>query len=462
VVAGDKIIFSATFSGIDNIYRYDLTQHVLEKITDADFGAFDPSVDRKNGNILYADYHASGYRAVSEVADPASVVRIDEPFASTEQVDADPTPRERQIIDSSLVVSPGDYQPVPYRKLFNAINIHSWLPLYFNYLEPEAALTPEELPVRLGATVLTQNLLSTVTGMVAYEYRDKLHYLHTGFRLKGRYPIVDFSLDYGGYPVVNKLDQSDQVPVRPDRFTFSSNVYIPLRLNTGKFISYAQPLLGYSYTSDLFPNPDRSGYESGIHRLLYRFYFSSYLRMGSKEIMPRLGFSAFAGWRNAPFDQHNFGTLTSAGITLYLPGPLRHQSIRLRYITQTQVTERYLFGNDIPLPRGYLGIAGLELDYYSVDFSLPLLYPDLEIGPVAYIKRVRGNLWSDYLAGKDVLVTDPEPGLAEKNYFSYGADLLFDVHFLRIFFPVSIGARIAYLPETGEWKPELLFTIDVN
>jgi hypothetical protein len=462
VVAGDKIIFSATFSGIDNIYRYDLTRDVLEKITDAAFGAFDPSVNPGNGAILYADYHASGYRAVSEKPHPDSVIRIDEPLVSTEQVDAEPTPRERRIIDSSLVAGPGDYQPAPYRKLFNAINIHSWLPLYFNYMEPEAALTPEELPVRLGATVLTQNLLSTVTGMVAYEYRDKLHYLHTGFRLKGRYPVVDFSLDYGGYPVVNKLDQSDNVPVRPDRFTFSSNVYIPLRLNTGKFISYAQPLLGYSYTSDLFPDAGRSGYESGIHRLLYRFYFSSYLRMGSKEIMPRLGFSAYAGLRNAPFDQHNFGTLTSAGLSLYVPGPLRHQSVRLRLVTQVQKTDRYLFGNDIPLPRGYTGIAALDLDFYSADYSFPLLYPDLEIGPVAYIKRIRGNLWSDYLVGKDVLVSDPEPGLAEKNYFSCGADLLFDMHFLRIFFPISIGARIAYLPETGDWKPELLFTIDVN
>jgi|GEM_PF-583714 len=462
VAAGDKIYFSATFSGIDNIYRYDLAREVLDKITDAAFGAFDPSVNRNTGQVLYADYHATGYRAVSELPDPASVMRINEPMVSTEQVDTDPTPGERQIIDSSLVVSPGEYQPAPYRKLFNAIKIHSWLPLYFNYMEPEAALTPGEVPVKLGATVLTQNLLSTVTGMAAYEYRDKLHYLHTGFRLKGRYPVVDFSMDYGGYPVVNRMDQSDQVPVRPDRFAFRSNIYIPLRINTGKFISYAQPLLGYSYTSDLFPNEDRSGYESGIHRLLYRFFFSSYLRMGSKEIMPRLGFSAFAGLRNAPFDQHNFGSLNSAGITLYVPGPLRHQSIRLRLFTQNQVTDRYLFGNDIPLPRGYADIAGLELDHYSIDYSFPLFYPDLEIGPVMYIKRVRGNLWSDYMQGKDVLVSDPEPGLAEKEFFSYGADLLFDVHFLRIFFPVSMGARVAYIPETGDWKPELLFTIDVN
>ena len=461
-VVGDQIYFNGTFSGIDNIYRYDMERKVLEQVTDAALGAFDPSVDRETGSLLFADYHVDGYQAVSKPLDPSTVIQMVAPIVPGEQVDADPTALERQIIDSFFSITPGDYQAKPYRKLFNAINIHSWLPLYFNYMNPEAALTPEELPVHLGATVLTQNLLSTVTGMVGYEYSDKLHYLHSGFRLKGRYPVLDFRMDYGGYPVVNKLTPADNIAVRPDRFSFSSSIYVPLRLNTGKFVSYAQPLLGYSYTSDLFPNEDLSGYKRGIHRLLYRFYVSSYLRMGSREILPRLGFSAFAGLRHAPFDQHNFGTQRSAGLTLYVPGLLRHQSIRLRLLTQVQETERYLFGNDISLPRGYTRIAGLDLDLYSADYSFPLLYPDLQIGPVVYIKRIRGNLWTDYLRGKDVLVADPEPELVEKDYFSYGADLLFDFHFLRIFFPISMGTRVAYLPETGEIKPRLLFTIDVN
>jgi hypothetical protein len=178
--------------------------------------------------------------------------------------------------------------------------------------------------------------------------------------------------------------------------------------------------------------------------------------------MPRLGFSAFAGLRNAPFDRHNFGTLTSAGVTFYLPGLLRHQSIRLRLATQIQETDRYLFGNDIAMPRGIAYVAGLKLDLYSVDYSFPILYPDLQIGPVFYIKRIRGNLWSDFLRGSDVLALEPETGLVDKDYLSYGADLLVDFHFLRIFFPISMGARVAYLPETGDWRPELLLSIDVN
>jgi hypothetical protein len=37
------------------------------------------------------------------------------------------------------------------------------------------------------------------------------------------------------------------------------------------------------------------------------FIASSYLRMGQKDVLPRLGFSALAGYRHAPFNGHNFG-----------------------------------------------------------------------------------------------------------------------------------------------------------
>jgi hypothetical protein len=98
----------------------------------------------------------------------------------------------------------------------------------------------------------------------------------------------------------------------------------------------------------------------------------------------------------------------------------------------------------------------------GVDYGFPIVYPDLNIEPVVYIKRIRGNLWGDYLQGRDMLIDVPEPALADRNYYSYGADVLFDLHILRLMFPFSMGVRISYLPQTDTWKSEFLFTIDVN
>jgi hypothetical protein len=464
LVDKNRIYFGSTFSGIDNIYMYHTGEDSLYRVTNAAFGAFDPDI--REGKLLFSDYHADGYRAVSSTLEKSSAVKVrdfsENSFVPEEQLDAAPTPREQDIIEGSFSIEEGKYTPQPYRKFHHSVNIHSWLPLWFDYMNPEAALNPGELPVSPGFTVLSQNLLSTVTGALGYEYRDKMHFLHSGVKLQGRYPVLDMGLHYGGLPQVYKFNSSDHPTVNPNRLAFVSQVYVPLRLNTGKYISFMQPLISYTYTSDLFPNENRSAYETGNHRLMYRFFVSSYLRMGRKDILPRFGFSAQAGYRHAPFNGHNFGDQKLFGLTLYLPGLLKHQSLRLSLSTQKQEAERYLFNNGIPLPRGYRDLLGLDMKLLGVDYGFPIIYPDLNIEPIVYIKRIRGNLWSDYLLGSDMLINDPEPALVNKNYYTYGADVLFDLHIIRFMFPLSMGARIVYLPQTDTWKPEFLFTIDIN
>jgi hypothetical protein len=464
VVDKNMIYFSSTFSGIDNIYMYHPGEDSLYRLTNAAFGAFDPDI--REGELLFSDYHAEGYRSVSSTLEKKASVEVEKfaehPFVPEEQLDAAPKPREQDIVEGSFSIEGGNYTPQPYRKLLHSVNIHSWLPLWFDYMNPEAALNPEKLPVSPGITILSQNLLSTVTGTVGYEYREKMHFLHTGVKLKGRYPVVDMGLHYGGLPQVYKINPTDNPPVSPNRLSFVAQTYVPLRLNTGKYISYLQPLISYTYTSDLFPNENLSAYKTGHHRLMYSFFASSYLRMGRKDILPRLGFSARAGYRHAPFNGYNFGNQNFFDLRFYLPGLLKHQSLKLSLSTQKQEVERYLFANDIPLPRGYQDLFGLDMKRLSVDYGFPIVYPDLNIEPIVYIKRIRGNLWGDYLQGRDMLIDDPEPALADRNYYSYGVDVLFDLHLLRFMFPFSMGARIAYLPQTDTWKPEFLFTIDVN
>lgn len=452
----DGIYFSGTFAGVNDIYRFDPVNETLEKVTAVQFGAFDPAPDGDSGRLLLSDYHADGYRLAAVEPDRMALQLKVDTMIRTEQPDAEPTPWERSIVEGAREMEVKTYEPKPYRKLLHMVNIHSWIPLYFDYLDPETALSPEALPVSPGFTLVSQNLLSTAVGMAGYEYREGMHFLHTGLVLKGRYPVVDLRLNYGGLPEVYKINPTDDVPVNPNRITFGSNIYVPLRLPTGKYITQLQPLFGYQYSSDLFPDENGNSYKRGTHRLHYRFYASSYLRKGKLDILPRFGITAFAGIRHAPFNEYNFGTLKIAGATVYLPGPIRHQSFRLRFSMQQQTPERYLFGNDIQLPRGFKGLNGLDMKLYSAETSFPILYPDLNIEPVVYIKRIRGNLWIDYMEGKDMFITEPSPSLQDRNYLSTGGDLLFDLHVLRIFAEFSLGIRVSYLPETGKFVPEFL------
>lgn len=460
VVEGNHVYFNSTQSGIDNIYRFDLEGKKMIRITEAEFGAFYPALLPGTKKLVFSDYHSRGYRAartvVSETGYPTDTL------PPLEQLDFASTLPEREIIDGSASIPVGEYSPRPYRKVFNQLLVHSWLPLYFDYMNPASALTIEQLPVNFGVTLLSQNLLSTTVGMLGYEYRDNTHYLHTGLRLKGRLPVFDFSVDYGGPPRVYKINPADSVLVKNDRMVFHADVYIPLRLNTGKLVTYFQPIFSYEYTSDIFPERDMDVYISGAYLFKYRIYASSYLRMSSKDILPRAGISFSGGIRNAPFKQYNFGVLTMSGVSLYLPGLLRHQTLRTRVYVQKQITDRFLYSNEIPLPRGLRRLSGMELKLFSADYVFPLVYPDLNIEPLLYLTRIRAGVWTDYLQGKNVLSDDRRDWIDEMEFLSMGIDLLFDFHFLRLPFPISMGGRVAYLPYTEEWVPEFLFSIDVN
>lgn len=460
-VHGAKVFFSGTYSGIDNIYCLDMDTDELFMVTSSEFGAFDPAVSSSGELITYSDYHVHGYNVVAAELKSGSWLAFDEMKERDEQLDFDPGETEKKIIDGEYSMKQGSYEPSPYNKTLHAINLHSWLPLYFDYLNPRASLSAEEIPVSPGLTLISQNLLSTVVGMLGYEYKDKLHYLHTGATLKGKLPVFSFRLDYGGFPDVNEIENEEAPSVRSDRLLFTSSMYVPLRLNTGKFITFMQPHVGWSYASDYFFNPDDGIYQRGSHRFSYQYYFTSYLRRSRKDILPRLGASASLYYKHAPFDAHNLGSMYSYALSLYLPGFLKHQTLKIRYGHQVQDPIRYLYGNSLTLVRGMHGLSGFDMSVFSTDYTFPLLYPDLSLEPLIYIKRIRANLWGDYLVGKDMLTGDSDNPLEDQIHFSLGLDLLADFHPLRFHFPVSMGARCAYLPQTTDWKVEFLFNIDI-
>jgi hypothetical protein len=115
------------------------------------------------------------------------------------------------------------------------------------------------------------------------------------------------------------------------------------------------------------------------------------------------------------------------------------------------------------MPRGLNGnIFGEILQRYSADYVLPLLYPDLAMGPLIYLKRIRAALWADYLKGSNVIVFEPDPHYEDREYLTVGADLVADMNIFRISFPLSVGGRVSYEPETGRIGAEGIFSIDIN
>ena len=466
VAKGERIFFCGTFSGIDNIYCLDLNENEVFQVTSARFGAFYPQLSENGKKLFYSTYTSNGYRIAELSLEEGLWDPLDEVCDHREQLDYDLTLPGSKVQDKTPVQDPDSAGIRKYNKLLNLFRFHSWLPLYFNYLNPELNLDPEQLPVSLGVSLISQNLLSTAVSQVGYEYRDGTHMVHSGIKLKGRYPALNLFLDYGGEPdVLIMKEEADTAMALPRDLGFLAQLYVPLRFNTGRYLSIIQPRIDYRYRRDLQYLEEEDRYRTGVHYFYHSIYASIYLRKGQKEILPRLGLTASMGFYHAPFDNRVVGSASINSVTGYLPGIMKHQTIKL----SAQRQQQYLLDNSHPayinlmeMPRGKRNIYGEVMTMFSADYVFPFLYPDLAIGPVAYIKRLRGGVWVDHLLGTNVFIAAPSPHLENRMYTTLGIDLVADLNLFRIPFPLSVGGRIIFDTDTRNLLFEWIYTIEIN
>jgi hypothetical protein len=95
---------------------------------------------------------------------------------------------------------------------------------------------------------------------------------------------------------------------------------------------------------------------------------------------------------------------------------------------------------------------------------MPLLYPDLDLATIIYLKRIRANLFLDYLKGKDLynLSSDPTKVIPFKEFLSEGIEFYGDYHLFHFIFEFSSGIRISYLNNENKLKYQFLFRINLD
>lgn len=466
VVSGDRIYFSATFSGIDNIYCYHVSLEKIFQISSSRFGAFQPFISADRKQLYFTSYTAQGYKIAELPLEDASWSSLSEVRDHSEQLDYDLIIEGAEEAGRQSEVDSTVYAVKKYSKLGHLFNFHSWLPAYVDYLNPELTLSTEDLPISLGVSLISQNQLSTAVSQLGYEYKDGYHMFHSGIQLKGRYPVFNFYFDYGGEPNVLLLnEEADTAMTLPQDMSITAQTYIPFRLNTGKFISLIQPRVDYQYRRELQYIEEEGAYRTGTHYLYYNLYATTYLRRGVRDIWPRAGFNFSGGYYHAPFDNRVYGAVSILGLTAYAPGILKHHTLKLSVQHQEQYPldpSRPAFINLMTMPRGYQSIYGRVLTRYSADYVFPIVYPDWELSSILYLKRIRGGLWVDYMKGTDVVIREPSAHYEDRNYMSMGADVLTDFNLFRIPFPLSVGARYIYEPENRLSSFQLLFSIEIR
>jgi hypothetical protein len=194
----------------------------------------------------------------------------------------------------------------------------------------------------------------------------------------------------------------------------------------------------------------------GNGNLMYNhFSLSAYrlLKQSRRDIYSKFGQALFMDVYNTPYGGDYSGSQFSFYGILYLPGLAKHHSLwgywgyqhsqidLLHYANKagTAIADNYnyQFRNGIPLPRGGLGVSRFQ-DFYTMsgNYTMPVWYPDVAIGPLLNIQRVRVNGFLDYGFGRSVFSQ-----VNTQSYSSTGIEVKFDINVMRLLPQLDIGFR---------------------
>ncbi|HEY0769874.1 MAG TPA: hypothetical protein VGD31_06035, partial [Sphingobacteriaceae bacterium] len=169
------------------------------------------------------------------------------------------------------------------------------------------------------------------------------------------------------------------------------------------------------------------------------------LKQSRRDINSRWGQRLILNLYTTPFGGDFSGFQFSGYGLLYFPGIGKHHSIwgygayQYTKLSNQRNAEgkldNYIFRNRIPTPRG-LSFPRLEHFYTtSFNYTLPLWYPDIAIGPLLNIQRFRANAFFDYGYITSDIIT------YRNDYASAGLELKVDFNIMRFYPQFDLGVR---------------------
>ncbi|SFF56743.1 BamA/TamA family outer membrane protein [Thermoflexibacter ruber] len=443
------VFYNSPYNGIDNIYVLDLENNKQYQLTSRKFAAYNPCISADFKTLLFNDFSKDGMNIAEMSLNPENWIpreKVQDRNTHFYKVWVEQEGNSQVLKD----IPNTPWKPEPYPLISGIFNIHSWSPLL-------DANDPEKLQIGL----FSQNLLSTMQASAGYEYNanEQIGNIFAKMSYQGWFPMLNLGLRYGGRSgtgrIVNsQTNQTQVVSLTWDETVLDAGVQVPLILTNSKYRRSLSMGITSSYRS--IANFNRREFrDRQFGSLNYGIAYRSVLKVAPRDLAPKFGFVFTANYA------HTLGTDFSGEIfgtqgRIYLPSFIKHHSLSLRTGYQRQQNRQgsYYFSSPILFTRGYDYQNHESLITSSLEYRFPLFYPDIALGPLLNIQRIKGALLYDVGQGRDVV-----NGLETKltNYQSISAEIGFDVNFLRLnYILFDIGIRATYIPNTQQFIPSLV------
>lgn len=464
------ILFNSPRSGIDNIYVLDTSTGKKYQITSSRYGAYNPSVSLDGKSVYYNEQGRDGLNVVKINFDPSSWKLVDElttqPSSSFQHlVEQEGRP---SLLDS---IPTQNYSTKKYSQFTHLINPYSWGAYVDNSLTS----------VNIGIT--SRDVLSTTAISAGYlfDLNERTGVWNAGVSYQGFYPIIDVNFLSGSRSVdegditYDKVVGTDTTTVTENltfdwkEKTVEAGLRIPLITTSSRFLSNVtiSNYIGFTAVSDFANSIDGGGrvipgnypqfffrqYADGGNLIYNHFAMSAsrLLKRSRRDINSKWGQVFFLDLYGTPYKGDYSGSLFAFQGRLYFPGLVKHHSLWGYWAYQkTDISDvtvstgeglnNYTFRNQVPLPRGQ-SVSRFQ-DFYSMsaNYTLLIWYPDLNLGPLVNMQRVRANAFFDYGFGSSNVNDRP----SSTTYLSTGAEIKFDINIFRLLPQMDVGFRYTY------------------
>jgi hypothetical protein len=314
--------------------------------------------------LVFSEYSVDGYD-VAEMPLDAALWR---PVEAVEYAGIDY--HETGAHDYTAGEEAADYESRAYHPLRHLVNFHSW------------GVTSPPPEIGFGVVSTDKMGLLDLTAAMKYDINERT----TGYELSGSFRALYAVLDGG----LSRKDREVRYTDYTSKWTESTawaGFHVPFNLSRGIYSA------SMAFGSGVERRRLGSG---GLTPLNYWWSFHRFRGSAARDVAPAWGQTLYASYQHTPGSGEYHGDLLTAAGTLFVPGPLRHHSIQLEAGNERRHGGNYYFSSRMMFPRGYDSVASNTLWKASANYALPLAYPDLALGPLAYLKRVTGNFFFDY------------------------------------------------------------------
>ena len=441
--AGRFIVFQGDFDGVNDIFLYDPAERANYRVTRSQFGAVHPYADTA-GNVYYSELRESGAALCMVPQQNILMERLEFPSRPAGFVNADRLMGGAPLMPSLDTMCDTCYHSSRYRSYKQLFRFHSWAP---------AAIDPDQTSVQPGVSIFSQNTLSTAFFNTGFRYDvstlDREYY--SDFIYKGFLPQINLSYSFAE-PYYKSTDTTI-ADFRYERHSAGLSLSLPLYSTAQQWSNYFNAELGFYHLSFVHkPETHPNFIIGGLNYGYFRLYAHRLRRSSVRDLYPKWGQVIDITAISTATGSIDAGYVIGVRSVSYLPGIFKNHGIRLYLGAQKRESGADLsFNRLVTTPRGFRGMMLNDAAAFQFNYSMPLWYPDLNLGPLIYIKRLSITGFFDAISGNH---PDMEPGR-----YSYGFELSSDVHLLRHFAPVTMGYGLA-LPSEGKPFHYFLFKIE--